>query len=392
MRKKLTIIPKKTEIVDGEFRRSCHVELSNGKKIPDLWWSYPIEIPAPHERDSDAYLVALIMLAMHLKADVEILGVVSRSLLANLVEFQRAWNKWCPDAYHQIRVNAQHIRDGEKSTSCAVAAFSGGIDAQFTVYSHMSGSASYDKQDIAAGVLVHGFDIPLADRLGFDRVAADARLVLNDLNLKLFAVRTNIREVININWNHYCGAALASVLSGFKAMAGIGLIGSTDAYDEILMPWGTNPITDPLLGSSEFAIKHDGSGFNRVEKIKILSDWPIGMRYLRVCWEGDVVHKNCGHCEKCVRTRLNFLLAGQPNPMCFDGPLRKQDIDNIALNGEGARVEWKLILKAMKENCPSSEFIPNVERVLRRPVSRWSRLLPVGSKRRAWMKHMVGKN
>lgn len=389
MSNKLVIIPRETEINPDGWRRSCHLEFSNGNKISDLWWDYPSAVPALDAKDSDAYLIAVILLAMKLNADIEIRGSVSRSLLANLTEFQRAWNKWCPDLYNEIKITADDIRDKEKSSTCAVAAFSGGIDAQFTVFRHASGLAKYDRQKIIAGALVHGFDIPLSDELGFDQVEKNAKLILDDFDIKLFAVRTNIRNVISINWEHYCGAALVSVLVGFQKISGVGLIGSSDSYDELWFPWGTNPITDPLLGSSAFVVKHDGSGFNRIEKVRVLSSWRIGLEHLRVCWEGGVVHKNCGYCEKCIRTRMNFLLAGQPNPPCFDGPLTERDIDKLTLGSEGVRTEWRTILAFMRRNNVCSEFIPNVEHLLRRPTTRWGRFLPVGSRRRTWIKRIA---
>lgn len=44
------------------------------------------------------------------------------------------------------------------------------------------------------------------------------------------------------------------------------LIPSTYRYDELL-PWGSQPLTDPLLGTSRLTIVHDGADFSRADKI-----------------------------------------------------------------------------------------------------------------------------
>ena len=37
-----------------------------------------------------------------------------------------------------------------------------------------------------------------------------------------------------------------------------------------------------------------------------------------MCWEGPLTGGNCGRCEKCIRTKLNFMAINAP-PVCFDG-------------------------------------------------------------------------
>jgi hypothetical protein len=64
-------------------------------------------------------------------------------------------------------------------------------------------------------------------------------------------------------------------------------------------------------------VRHDGAGRSRTEKVAYLATWEQGMPLLRVCWEGRVPDGNCGRCEKCVRTRLNFHIAGVESPACL---------------------------------------------------------------------------
>ena len=381
--------------VDGQ-RRSCLIKEMNvngdtAKK--ELWFLYPNELPMPEDNDCDSYLLAALLPAMRMKANIIVRGSVSRELLANLTELQSVWNKWLPEEFFLIDIKVDSVRDKEVRVQGAIAAFSGGADAQFTAYRHAKSLAGYATQDIKAGVFVHGFDIPLTDIEGFAGAAKMATEVLNDLGLILLTVETNIRELWNINWEYYCGMALASVLSGLKGYAGIGLVGSGEPYDALVIPWGSNPITDPMLSSSTFKVIHDGAGFNRSEKIQTISEWPVGMQNLRVCWAGGHHDRNCGCCEKCVRTRLNFLLSGVINPTCFNSSLKSSSFKSIALRSEASRIEWKLIRSEIIQTGLGIEWLTQVDQVLKRRSSpRFERLLPPNSKRRDLIKKILAKN
>jgi hypothetical protein len=66
---------------------------------------------------------------------------------------------------------------------------------------------------------------------------------------------------------------------------------------------------DPNYGSRDLRIKHDGVTLSRLDKARLLSDWNIALRNIKVCgpnWPGD----NCGKCEKCQRTMLELLSVG----------------------------------------------------------------------------------
>ena len=55
-------------------------------------------------------------------------------------------------------------------------------------------------------------------------------------------------------------------------------------------------------------IKHVGEDVYRGDKLIWLMRHPeaapLVRRHLRVCWEDPQPGMNCGHCEKCVRTRV----------------------------------------------------------------------------------------
>lgn len=392
----IDLFPQALKSDENGQTRSCLLKKTTmGESVTEqeLWFAYPINLPMPEADDCDSYLLATLLPAMQLRAAIRVHGSVSHELLANLTELQYVWNKWLPERYFLIDIQVDRIRARDVQVEGAIAAFSGGVDAQFTAYRHATGRAGYATRDIKAGVFVHGFDIPLDDTEGFDSAVEIATKVLSDINVDLLPVKTNVRVLWSIDWEEYHAAAIASVLCGLKRYAGIGLIGSGDSYDVLLTPWGSHPITDPLLSCGNFRIIHDGAGFRRSEKLIILSNWSIGIRNLRVCWVGNKHDRNCGHCEKCVRTRLNLLLAGVDNPACFDTPIESSLFRFMVLKSDAVRIDWSLIRQEMIETGRGLEWLPYIEKVLKRKSSpKLSRLFPFGSKRRMWVKKILMRN
>lgn len=400
MQSLVELFPKPIEVNDEGQRRSCLVKETNptGEVIQtELWFVYPPGLPMPKDNNCDSYLLGVLLLAMRLNANIIVHGSVSKILLTNLTELQLIWNKWCPNIYSLIDIKSDVIRENDVQVDGAIVAFSGGADAQFTTYRHATGSAGYCTQEIQAGVLIHGFDIPFTDIEGFSGAAKKASSTLDDLGIQLIVVKTNLSRACgktfqtkSVNWEHHCGMAVAAVLTGLSSYAGTGLIGSGSPYGELDI-WGSHPMTDPLFSSGGFKIIHDGAGFSRSEKIKVLSNWRVGMKNLRVCWEGSLKDRNCGSCEKCVRTRINFLLAGSSEPACFDSPLDASLLKSIVLHGEGSARNWKQIRDEIKSTGNGIEWLTDIEKVLKRKNRTQDILLPQGSQRRVLVKKLLRK-
>ena len=63
-----------------------------------------------------------------------------------------------------------------------------------------------------------------------------------------------------------------------------------------LRPIGTHPLIDDFFSCAHFQVMHHGIHMNRAEKIKLISNWPIGLQNIFVC-EGRISgENNCGRC------------------------------------------------------------------------------------------------
>ena len=113
---------------------------------------------------------------------------------------------------------------------------------------------------------------------------------------------------------------MAAVLTLLSGKFSTGLIAATGTYRLPMIPWGSNPLTDPMLGSRKFEIVHDGAGASRLDKVRLLCNWPEGVKQLRFCFQNTPPDGNCGRCMKCILTALEFRCAGV-EPGCFTEPV-----------------------------------------------------------------------
>ena len=364
--KRISIEPLAVETIDDDYIRRCIIKRYDNSILIDkkeLWVKFPKQVPPPDDKDCDSYLLACVLDAMAENRDISVKGSVSKELLSNLVEYQAIWNKWLPNKYNIVDMLVDTIREKEISVPGAVCAFTGGADSTFSIWRHSQNKNSYRSQKINFCTFVHGFDIPLSDSEAFINTKHKAVETLKNIDIELLPIQTNYRSVSTLSWEHTFGIALVSTLNNFKKISGTCILGSGSDYSHQHFPWGSTPISDYLLSSDSFKVMHDGSSHSRTEKIKDLSEWEVGISNLRVCWEGKYNDRNCGNCEKCLRTQANFLAINRPIPNCFPNtkdvknkisqlsPFRKTTIRN----------EWKDILYYAKENGIQDDWVKHIE-------------------------------
>ncbi|MBC7999599.1 MAG: hypothetical protein IAF58_16730, partial [Leptolyngbya sp.] len=231
------------------------------------------------------------------------------------------------------------LEESQKPNSqTAVAAFSGGIDSTFTIYRHRLDKCDrHWRRNIDAGVFVHGFDIPLVQEDAFKRASARMRKTLKTLDTDLITMSTNL-QALNIEWDDTHIAGVASSLMLLSGQYSEGLIASGSSYHKLLIPWGSNPITDHLLSTKNFQIVHDGANFTRIQKREEIRGWPEGFHDLRICFSAERRDENCGKCSKCLTDILHMRILGVEIPKSFPNPsdlaIKNLQVRNLGeLNG-----------------------------------------------------------
>lgn len=361
----LVLTPLAPDWTKTSLRQACRV--GRGGSAPGrkslLWWESDAPLTPREHGDGESALIALVLPAMAEGRDVRVEGFVGPRLLANLEEFVTAWNRWKPGVYRKIRIRADEVRPVPPAawSPDAIAAFSGGVDATYTIWRHHAGLAGNASRRLVACAMVHGFDIPLEQGEKYTEGLRLARETLDSVGIELVPLRTNLRQEFPMDWHDHHGAALVAALHLLKSRAGTLLVGASDPYDQLLLPYGSNPVTDPLLSSDGLEVVHDGCGADRTEKIAAIASWKTACRNLRVCWKGMQVGANCGRCEKCLRTRLNFLVnrLTPPEGLAPDGA----ELDFRALDSESRSVlqEHEQILEAARASGLRAPWVGELE-------------------------------
>jgi hypothetical protein len=255
----------------------------------------------------DPFLAALLLPAMRLREDLIIEAAVSPTLLANAQKIMDIYVAWVTDV-RRVSIASQRVtepapaRPGSKGLF-----FSCGVDSFYSLLKDLDRSGGHESshESISHLVLVHGFDIALKNRALFELIAAGARAVAESTGRKLLIVESNVRYFSDglVPWRFYHGGVLASVGLVLGGLLGRCVIPSSHAYSELL-PWGSDPMLDPLWSTESLEFIHDGCEALRTQKIKRLADSPLALDHLRVCWPDWTEDYNCGRCEKCVRTMI----------------------------------------------------------------------------------------
>ena len=306
---------------DGLVRR---VARTSDKEI---WWDIKgaNEILPPPLDLHDMAATCFIFHAMNKGEDLYIAGPVSRSLLENLEDLVASWVNYCPHLYKSIRIfSNEEVSDKSRTAPAhakhqAIAAFSGGLDATFTAWRHHNGRVGRKTRKILTGALIQGFDIPLEKMEAFEISVASATNTLQSIGLPLATVQTNWRSQVCVNWEMEFGSGVATCLMNWQGSVDTALIGSDMDYRRLVYPWGGSPMTYGQFSNDGFKVEYDGGEFARSEKAEGISGWATGLSNLRVCWAGPITGKNCGVCEKCIRTKMNFLAVGAPLPPTLSG-------------------------------------------------------------------------
>ena len=364
--KTLHVWPESPQIQDGEVcLRAVFDGFDSGKRSVEIAVQQTA-LPRVPSR-SDHFALAALFPAMQSFDACVIHGEVSRPLLANLSELNAIWQVWRPEKYRQVRWEADKVAEkpigGQRPGH--LLAFSGGVDCSATLRRHTGENLGWRKQSIAAALIVHGFDIPTSDLKGFNIACEKAERITSSVGVPLISVRTNLREM-PADWNDAFATKLASLLHVFNETFEGAIFAADEPYAFPVLLCGSNAISNPWLGTRFFPVRADGAELTRLEKVRLISEWDAAIGNIRVCWEGGVPGENCGACEKCVRTQLEFIALGTTPRGIFKAALRPGMVANIRPRNEPQLALLSEILNYADRNNLSAWWTGELRKVVRR--------------------------
>jgi hypothetical protein len=180
--------------------------------------------------------------------------------------------------------------------------FSGGLDSYYSLF-HFPG--------IDTLVFISGYDARLTNHAAADRMTAEFRALASRRGQRLVTVATNLRDHPLLGaqrWPRYCGTPQA-VVAHLLAREASTFVVSSSHHVSNTMGWGSHPDLDWRWGSDRVTIEHFGATCWRGDKLLALAGQAMVHENLRVCYPAPAEGRNCGRCEKCVRTRLLYHVA-----------------------------------------------------------------------------------
>lgn len=330
----LEIRPRPLQMRDGVAEVWAEISPSV-RGLDRVWFRYTDLGANSGPPRGEPFVLACLFAAMEQGLEISVQGALSPSLASNLERFQEVWMSWRPERYKPVRIRADSWSEPEYPENRGVmAAFSGGLDSAYSVWRHRPGTpprAGTPPLDGACVLLLLGeenepprqfLEAPLLSRLA---------PMLAPLSVPLLPIRTNAWYLCP-DWEDGHGAALAAGLHILADRFHTALLAASTPYRRLFVPWGSNPITDPLLAGDGFRIQHDGADVGRLGKARAISQWPEALEHLVVCYRDPSGYRNCSRCEKCIRTILVFRILGIPLPPSFDHDPSWLDVAGMRLH------------------------------------------------------------
>lgn len=284
---------------------------------------------------ADAFVLAVLMLAMKSGQDIVVEAPVSSKLLFNLNNtVQPIYAKQNPEL-KQVVIKSlpdPHIVYNGSGLGCCCSL---GIDSFASFLQHYGPDVPEEYRAthltlFNSGQL--GYKDVEGTRRFFNETIHNLQEFSHEVNLPILAVDSNINELYFgsgftivqtvLLRTISCALTLQKLFSKYVFASSYSieyfkLTANDDEYAQVAYA--------SSLSTNNMEIIFSSPAMTRVEKTEFISQYPITTKYLDVCWSGqwafgnvqsdkyfkEKQHKNCGKCDKCLRTLLALDLLGK---------------------------------------------------------------------------------
>ena len=155
------------------------------------------------------------------------IGAVSQTFKNGLTDIYKTMRGWglakCNGGWTDIEERKNRKIHGQRTG----AFFTGGVDSFYTLLKH--------RNEISDLIYVHGFDVPLSNKILGSMVSENLRQAADKLGKNLIEIKTNLKDFFNkhITWNMAHGAALATIAHSLSGDFNKIFIPSSFSYGEL---------------------------------------------------------------------------------------------------------------------------------------------------------------
>ncbi len=313
------------------------------KAIP-VWYSVDESYGSFFCEDrADAFLLVALMYAMKSGQDIVVNAPVSKRLLYNVnYVVQPLLLKLIPNS----RFISISIQEGEcpeldgKAVGCGCSL---GVDSLSALYRHMGDHVMYDYRVTHLALFNSGqlgYLNKELDEAAFRKAVNDLSPFSEEVDLPIVAVNSNINEFfVHAGFKTASSRVVISTLScplALQKLFGKYIYASSTPIQSFELSKKDQTFAEaafaPLLSTESTELILADSAVTRVEKTDYIRNNPLTQKYLDVCWATQVASsishdnrwlkdktkKNCGWCDKCLRTLFTLELLGE-NLQKYDG-------------------------------------------------------------------------
>lgn len=309
---------------------------------------------------NNSLLLTAFPIAMKKGLDLEVEGSFDPLLIKNLEKVSEMWWRWRPDKFSRpVRIvekgcNKQETRSYSVDLDSSIMAFSGGVDSTYALLRY--NEKNPDKK-IKKCVMINGFGYDLSESSAYGKQYEKNKSFLEKEDVYLYSARTNYKNIVA--WYPFFHAmGIAAVLNLYAKENRVGAVGLDYDYDEErnLGPWGNLFVLNTLYSASSFFIEPIGGDKNRVEKIAYLHQHGM-LSSVTVCNNVERYGRNCGVCEKCIRTMLTCDIKNVEYESIFGRAVLNKDIEKLKISKPTQYIFYTTLLKHIEDGQAVKKII-----------------------------------
>lgn len=298
-----------------EGKRLCASITVPGKETI-MWFEVKAEDSGYFVADrADAFVAALLTMALREGMDIVCESPVTRRLLYQINQYLLPTMASNKKEFQFVKVHAVAADSDPDCQGAVGTGGTGGADCMFTIKRNMreTDDSSYRLSHlmIASNGAITGTDPSGIMR----KMAEKAQKGLGaELNLKVISIDSNIQEILPENFLFVTTIRHAAVILALQKLFSVFLVSSTFVFKETLnrekQEGCYESYVSNYLTTNATAFYSSGSPYARIQKLKLLSDFPLAEKYLHPCIYA-LRKSNCGECGKCIRTEAALYALGK---------------------------------------------------------------------------------
>ncbi len=331
-------------IENGHAVLSARIEADSAQsRLPaELWFRVPESQRDYLSRQPEPFVIGLIAIAMRLGEDVQVHGPLSPRLAYGLKEYQRILQLWEPRLFHAVAVESQSYTATPSAQGAVAAAFSGGADSFYSVWSHLPRNEPLSEFQVTHALFGQGVDFSVKREALYQSLREIYAPELAAEGVTLLGMATNLLDFGSVLKQHYHVNLIPIALAhAFGGLLNRFYMPASYCYPD-LSKSGSHFLTDHLHSTESLDIVHDGGRVTRFTKLNSMADWSMAQRTLRVCWISGHAERgivNDGVCMKCVRNMTLLEAAGARDRfITLPNTLTPRKIRGLKIEG----LTWKM--------------------------------------------------